>query len=392
MFTSKKSEIHLFILWQNALHKKNQIENDLFNSFELLEIYEVAWPREEFSKELSRFYGENLPKNSHKERHCGVGPFICYVIRDNSPDYQLRMTSKGHRLVNANIFDKKALFRKWTNHPHLIHATDNLDESRVQLFLITGKSIISFENKKSSNEKPIIEKVSGFHANSLVSFFESLNATVNYVVLRNFDSLETELNSKHPDIDLLSDDPNTLIRVLGAVKKYKNENSVQHFIKIDGKTISIDVRHPGDNYYCQSWERDILLTREKYRNIFVPSKLNHFYSLLYHVLLHKRELTSDYVRALRSSAYDLKLPDFQDCFVGKNMLRSLLCFMDEKKYNLVEPKDLSVFWNISLIHSLTDFKVSYSRTLLGWKNLIKLKIRYRVKKMLGLDIKKYKIR
>lgn len=389
---SKTPEIHLFILWQNALHKKNQIEDDLFNSFELLEIYEVTWPREDFSKELSRFYGENLPKNSHKERHCGVGPFLCYVIRDNSPDYQLRMTSKGQRLVNANIFDKKALFRKWTNHPHLIHATDNLDETRVQLFLIAGKSIDSFDNKKTSIEKPIIEKVGGFHVNSLTSFFESLNATVNYVVLRNFDSLESELSAEHPDIDLLSDDPGTLVRVLGAEKKYKNKNSVQHFIQIDGKTVSIDVRYPGDNYYCLVWERDILLSREKYQDIFVPSKLNHFYSLLYHALLHKKELSSDYVKALRLYAHELRLLDFHDCLVEKNMLKSLICFMDGKNYDLVEPKDLSVFWNISLINSLIDFKVSCSRKLMIWKNLMKLKMRYRVKKTLGLDVKKYKMR
>jgi hypothetical protein len=204
--------------------------------------------------------------------------------------------------------------------------------------------------------------------------------------------VESELNSDHPDIDLLSDDPSTLVRVLGAEKKYKNKNSVQHFLQIDGRTVSIDVRYPGDNYYCQAWERDILLSREKYQNIFVPSKLNHFYSLLYHALLHKRELTSDYVRALRLYAHELRLLDFHDCLVEKNMLKSLFFFMDEKKYDLVEPKDLSVFWNISLIHSLTNFKVSFSRKLMLWRNIIKLKMRYRVKKILGLDVKKYKMR
>ena len=33
-------------------------------------------------KEFELFYGEKLPKGSHKERHCGTGEFVVYIFED----------------------------------------------------------------------------------------------------------------------------------------------------------------------------------------------------------------------------------------------------------------------------------------------------------------------
>ena len=55
-------EIHLFILWENALYKKQEILKDMQESFDILGMYNITWSKEKFSENLSRFYGTNLPK------------------------------------------------------------------------------------------------------------------------------------------------------------------------------------------------------------------------------------------------------------------------------------------------------------------------------------------
>jgi len=76
-------EIHLLIVWSKALNKKEKILDDLCNKFDILEVINVTWTLDKFSENLSRFYGENLPKNSEKEKHCGNGIFTCIKDIEN---------------------------------------------------------------------------------------------------------------------------------------------------------------------------------------------------------------------------------------------------------------------------------------------------------------------
>jgi len=383
-------EIHLFIIWEKGLHKQAQIESDLKVSFEILSKLRVTWPKEIFSRELSRFYGENLPKNSHKERQCGNGTFACYVVRDTKPNYQPRKTSKGLRLVNTNLFDKKSMYRKWTNHGHLIHATDNISETKTQLLMLTGETYESFMALHPIQDLAEAKEVQGFQVKTLEDLFYALNATVNYVVLRNYESLDQELNSEHPDIDLLTDDSSTLARVLNAEKKYISQDSVQYRLMLEQKEVSIDIRSVGDDYYCARWQRAILKNRRPFKGMYVPHEIDHFYSLLYHALLHKKELSLDYQNRLGMYAQALQIKSFTNNLIEKQMLHLLIVFMDEHNFTLVEPKDLSVHWNHSLVQSAIPMPISPERARMLVKQAFRRKIRYRIKKLLGLNVDKYK--
>jgi hypothetical protein len=132
-------EIHLFIIWSKGIHKKKDILDDVESIFTICETYNVTWSKKNFSSNLSRFYGERLQRNSHKERHCGTDTFCCIVVKDENPVYEIRETSKGYQVVNKKLFDAKQLYRKWTGGGHKIHATDNIIESKVQLALLFGR-------------------------------------------------------------------------------------------------------------------------------------------------------------------------------------------------------------------------------------------------------------
>ena len=54
-------ELHLFILWQNALEKANAIVADMQSRFTIRRVFAVHWSEQHFSSNMSRFYGQKLP-------------------------------------------------------------------------------------------------------------------------------------------------------------------------------------------------------------------------------------------------------------------------------------------------------------------------------------------
>lgn len=54
-------EIHLFILWEKARNQEKKILVDINNNFRILQKIEMDW-RDNFPGKITKFYGENLPK------------------------------------------------------------------------------------------------------------------------------------------------------------------------------------------------------------------------------------------------------------------------------------------------------------------------------------------
>lgn len=357
-------EIHLFIIWSKALDKEHEIVSDIKEKFKILCSYKVSWSRERFPENLTRFYGQNLPKDSHKEKHCGNDTFSCIVVRDNSPAYKLRKTSKGERVVNTNLFDAKQLYRSWTGGGHKIHATDNVEETKFQTMLLFGKSYNYYrdlDNKQIDinwNEELI--GANGWE--SLESVFKALNETFEYVILRNFESIEYELNNEHPDIDLLVEDLVGVRDLLNAKKTSNKKNRVQYQVLIANKLINFDFRYVGDNYYDLEWQKEILLNRVYKEYYYKPSLEDYYYSLLYHAVLHKPRLGVDYEEKLLKIKTEINPNCREKNSLTINALEELSVFMQDKKYRFTQPNDYSVYWNLYL-NSKLNVKSSYKRKI-----------------------------
>ena len=377
-------EIHLFIIWSKALNKKKKILSDLANNFSILEVYNITWSKDFFADNLSRFYGQNLPKNSHKEKHCGNGTFTCIIVKDLNPLYSSRNTSKGVRVVNTNLFDAKKLYRSWTGGGHKIHATDNIEETRIQLMLLLKKRYDYYSNLKPStiSEKKYDYDLIGSRGwDSIKEVFEILNSTINYVILRNFESVEMQMNSLHPDIDLLTENLYNTISILGAKKTSKRKYRVQYSVLINDKNINFDLRSIGDNYYDVKWQKDILSSRIKENFYFRPSEVNYFYSLLYHAILHKSKLSSDYLRKLLDISKDksIKIKNIIS-LNNSELLNNLKEFLDFNKYEFTYPNDYSVYWNYSIYSKKNK---SYSLMHMLYRTYYEFKI------IIGKTKKKY---
>ncbi len=345
-------EYHLFIIWPKARCLEERIIQDIMLRFEIVDLCEMHWSDSYFSENLTRFYGEKLPVGSHKERHCGRGPFLVSVIKDPKPKYANRETSTGNKTVNINLFDAKSLYRKWTGGGHKIHATNDPHETQHDLVLLFGREAEKYYHSDIRNtrlRKVTKDLVGADGWRSISEFFYVLNNTIQYVVLRNFECLPYQYTlEKHGDIDLLVEDYQAARYIANASKVYKSRARVLTRVKINEKNVLVDLRHVGDNYYDERWQRDILLRRVLLNNqIYVPSAEDYFYSLLYHAAVQKPVIADDYRGRLVELAQNADIEGIDKKMFEKPLLvRQLLnSFLKQKNYRFTLPDDFSVYYN-----------------------------------------------
>jgi len=347
--------VYLFILWEKARDKQDVILKDMGKNFRILKALDVEWSQENFSRNLSRFYGEKLPDFSHKERHCGRGKFLLLVIRDESPNMENRVTSKGTSLVNTRVFDLKAKYREWTGGGHKIHCSNSLAETRHDLAMFFGleaKSIIS-QVKSDETIRSVKKDLVGFDGwDSFDQLFYVLNNTSKYVVLRNFEDFPTAYTlDAHNDIDFLSDSSYDLRSIVNGVPVFNKGYRVHDRFTVGGESVLADFRYVGDGYYETEWEKRILHSRElDARGFYKPNREMYFFSLAYHALVHKRSLGEDYRKRLLTQYDALSIGEIEDHdFDGDSILLLLTRFITENQYSFTEPHDRSVYFNKKVV-------------------------------------------
>ena len=378
-------ELHLLIIWDKARNKEKEILDNISNNFELVEIYKIKWDKKKFSKNLSSFYGSNLPPKSKKELHCGNGEFIVATFYDNQPKYGYVETSRGTEKVNINIFDIKNKFRLLTGGGHKIHTTNSIKETNHDLTLLLGLNYNDYEknikNKKNYEKKiiSITKNITGVDGwKNLHELFYVINSTLNYVVLRNFEELpDMPYGKKHADIDFLVKNLDDAMYIMQAEKVFKESFRVYYKLNVNGDNIYIDLRSVGDDYYYKNWQIEILKTRIFHeKKFYIPSDENYFFSLVYHVLIHKIEISSDYY---------YKTAEIFKKFISKDeeklnftyYFEMLENFLKKNNYEYVRPKDFSVFFETKYIKykdSITNFftlNIDYVKPFLidQWKNI-----------------------
>ena len=346
-----KSEIHIFIIWNNASGFFDHIINDLSKHVLIKQVLKVSWSSQNFSENLARFYGANPPPDSGKEKHIGKGPFHLIIVEDRQPIYATRETSKGNLTVNTNIFDLKQKYRSETGGGHKIYATNNLDESKHDVRLILEADFNEYAKSKEWDGKLIEIERDLIGANgwkSISELFDALNDLTTYVVMRNFECLPNEYYiDNHGDIDLLVESLEETIYITNGKKAFQEENRVHYYIKIGNISVPFNFRYVGDNYYDINLQLKMIEEREFSQNgFYMPSIENYFYTLLYHALIHKPGISENYSNRLFDLGSKFKL----NIERGKENFLSLLSrFMYRYGFEFTRPIDQSVYYNQSTL-------------------------------------------
>lgn len=349
-----KDELHLFIIWSNGRNKQEEILEDMIKNFEIIKVYEIDWTKDNFAKNLSRFYGTNLPKNCKKEENCGNNKFLLIVLKVKNPIYEKRNTTRGEEVVNVKMFDKKTEYRELTGGAYAgrVHGTNNEVETNHDLTLLLGKNIEDFlkENTESLNckwngkiETLKSELFGNEKWNSVADMFYALNNCTNYAILRNYESLPNEIYEKdHNDIDIICNSLEDVKYILNAEPTQKEEYRVQYKVKVENKIAFFDLRSIGDNYYYKQMEEKILNEREyNEKGFYTLNTENYFYSLLYHAIIQKLDFTEDYKKKLiqmNVEKLDIQMP-------LEDYIQILKKWMIKNEFIIVKPIDKSVIFN-----------------------------------------------
>ncbi len=344
-------EVHLFILWEKGRTAEAKILADIAKRFKILKTYEVRWSKKNFARNLSRFYGTNLPPNSRKEVHVGNGPFLAVIVEDSRPVHKVHTTSKGDKRVNSKMFLAKTAHREWTGGGHRIHATNTPTEADHDLTLLFGKNthdlFKGLKSKDGRKPEPWRHDVVGADGwDSLKQFFYVLNNTIDYVVLRNFEPLPDKYYAaSHGDIDLLTTNYKDICFITNSKPAFKSNNRVHNLVRINGEKVRFDFRSLEDNYYDERWERTMLDQREVLRGFYVPPEEDQFYSLLYHALIHKPEIAPDYIKHLVAMGAKCGLSLDEQSFKNGKAVKLLAAYLLKRDYRLTQANDKSVYFH-----------------------------------------------
>ena len=330
-------ELHLIVLWEQARTEEARILADIARHVEVVAKVELRWP-DDPTDCFGRFYGAKLAEAAGKVKVCGGGPFLLVVVRDRRPRYGLRETSRGCERVNLLLFAMKARYRAWTGGGHRVHTSNSPDETRRDIFLLTGRRMDEWEHGLPDGALEVLPGRNGWP--SLRALFGCLNETTRYVVLRNSEMLPDAFDpTLHGDIDLLVADAGECAGVLGARKVFPEPCRVHYEVKVAGRPVRFDFRFIGDGYYDERWERAILAGGETMDGVRRPAPLDAFHSLVYHALFQKRAVAPDYREKALKCARAAGVPG--DCF--EDWLPALGDFLAERRYRVAEPQDESVY-------------------------------------------------
>ncbi|MBQ6478132.1 MAG: hypothetical protein IJI44_02055 [Erysipelotrichaceae bacterium] len=131
-------ECYLFLIWNKAFFCKDKILKDLKSSFLIRKTFYIRWSEENFLKNLKAFYGTKTADVKEKARYVGKDLFYVIFVEDPDPLFEQRKTYNGSETVNARIYDKKWLYRKWTGGNFRVHSSQDKKETEHDLTVLLG--------------------------------------------------------------------------------------------------------------------------------------------------------------------------------------------------------------------------------------------------------------
>ena len=355
--------LHTFIIWPNAMNKEQFILDDLKESFKIKRLFHMNWSKEDFLKNLYVFYASMdaakmdtiAYKNmiSNKVKVNGIGKFTVLIVEDPNPNIEHTKTISGECDANTHIYEKKTYYRSLTKPGYKIHSSNNTQETTRDMLSLFNMTLDEFEkNYPGYDDKPIKYMLKSRGAkggfNNIYDFFKTLNNNIKYCVLRGFEELPEKYPIDGGDIDILVEDKRFFKYLTDGKKVYPEQYRIQYEVNIAGKPVKVDVRNIGDDYYCKKWEEDILERRLFINGIYVPCGDDYKYSLLYHCLLQKKEISPKYIDIFKS----FNLIGSKDY-----LLDELSKYMVKNMYEFVSPSDIKVYSNFENINALTGTKI-----------------------------------
>jgi len=346
-----KKEIHNICLWNNGLNQQSNLINNIKDiDIKILSVsnYETSLDENQI-KICKAIYYKSETNFENKVNRCGFKNFIKIEIELNCSKTNIE-TTRGISQVSKEIFELKQKLRNELNVTDLIHCTDTETESKLLNILLNAYF-------KKENDKFLYTGI-----RKIEDVKELLNNFFNYVVLRNFDSFYS--NEKHGDVDILCDSRSQIIRLLGAESAKDSRSRALFRIPNLENNLYFDLREIDENYYPLTWQLDMLKNKifDKDLNIYKISKIDEYYSLIYHTVIHKDNVSPEYIEKINTIYFDLigkdnNKKDFVAHVLSlKKFLKSNKIIINSSKDQTVgcTPSNVGIFNNLLLQNDETN--------------------------------------
>ena len=155
---------------------------------------------------------------------------------------------------------------------------------------------------------------------------------INYIVLRGFEKINEQIPVYPDDIDILTDDYDKAHNLLLPYLITVDNPNVGHIIQLGDIKTKIDIRVIGDNYYDQQWETSMLKNKVLHGNYYVMDEYNYKYSILYHCIYHKKQISDKYLQIVNNL--------FQTT-AHNEIINILGKYMKQNNYEVLKPKDVN---------------------------------------------------
>ena len=342
-----KTEQHLFVLWEKAREKEQEILKEIKAQFTVLKEYEIEWNKDRFLDNLSSFYGHDHTGIIEIEYERGNGKFLVVLVEDNDPLQKNVHTTKGEVSVNQKMYNLKQEIRnEFFEGKYLIHCTNTIEETRHDICLLLGKSLADLLKTETLDGQRVsisqnLPAIDGWK--SLEQVFYVLNETCEYAVLRSFELLPGNFHEGDGDIDLMVADPQEFLFTLFPESNHfvdykKNIFAFMVHLKVGEEVLWLHFKFPLDGYYDFKMSKKILKTRVLNKNnIYIPNDEMLFYELLYHGTILKNNVAI-YYPILKPISERINIEFKEDFKYLNNLVVQWLC-----KNNYKCPMHLDVF-------------------------------------------------
>jgi len=348
------SQLGVFVMWEKARGSENRIMADLADRFDVLHVYDVHWSRSLVTQNYRRFYSDvDVRGIAHLDKK-GAGPFLAVTVLDQAPLMEERVTARGLRIVNSRFLDAKLTERAWTTE-YAVHCGENEWENARDLTMLLGEDPGSHLERSSVPWDGRVERLDRDLAgargwSSSAELFRVLNGTERYVVLEPEDP-GAALDRGEGTVEILaaprSGLSSTLPTILNATPRFHavHDEGGRFRVSVGGRSVSVTIRHVGDQLFDARWEADLIARRElDARGWYRLSRTDAAEVRAYRALMHRASLDRAGLEAQLAEARAAdSAPRLLEALARPEDARaSLVAFLDERGYALVRPLDLSV--------------------------------------------------
>jgi hypothetical protein len=354
--TSPSPEHGVFVVWPSDPRERKRILAEARSLFEIRHVYAIHWSPDRVAENRARFFREGPGPEHGRDAPTNPGPLLVLTVIGDAARAQTRTTPRGDLRVNQGFLEATQRLRALTAPGTRVHGSLSAADAARDLMLLVGCApethLAGHPGPWDGRVEEIARDLTGARGwRSPAELLATLNHTVRYIVIRNFENLPHGLHiGSHEDVDLLTDDYPELVRVMNARPHVRciPRWGGPHWVHIGGADMWFDLRFVGDHYFDSGWAHAILDRRVAHPSgFYAPCAEDYFESLAYHAVVHKREFSADYRERLAAMARTLgrtgwEAPALEDPTRVKALLDAILA---RRGAAYRRPRDVNVFFN-----------------------------------------------